>query len=117
MEPNLPNVGTDSKGISIPKILTYEKRLTVILARDDAGYCAYCPELDLVTEMTTSEEALEDMVEAIKDYAEEYMADLELYANSPNRAHHLPYIKAIVSCNNIWEIKMLLEVQYGLVHI
>ncbi len=117
MELNLPKLDTEVKGISIPKILTFEKRLTVILARDEGGYCAYCPELDLVIEMATSEDALEDMVEAIKDYAEEYMTDFEVYANSPNRAHHRPYIKAIAACKTDWEIKMLLEVQYGLVHI
>jgi antitoxin YefM len=117
MELNLPNVDTNVKEVSIPKILTFEKRLTVILARDEDGYCAYCPELDLVTEMAASEEALEDMIESIKDYAEEYMTDFDLYANSPNRAHHLPYIRAIIACKTDWEIKMLLEVQYGLIHI
>ncbi len=117
MELNIPGVGPANKEISIPKILTFEKRLTVILARDKDGFCAYCPELDLVTEMPAAEEALEDMVQAMEDYSAEYLADLELYANSPNRAHHLPYIRAIASCKNDWEIKMLLEVQYGLVHI
>ena len=34
-----------------PKISLFEKRLTVILARDGAMVCAFCPELDLVTEM------------------------------------------------------------------
>ena len=105
------------ESVSVPRILTFEKRLTVILARDEDRYCAYCPELDLVTEMITSEEALEDMVEAMKDYAEEYVEELELYSRSPNRAHHLPYVKAIASCKNDWDIKMLIEVQYGLVHI
>jgi hypothetical protein len=117
MDLSLPDVGTENKGFSFPKILTYEKKLTVILARDEEGYCAFCPELDLVTEMNSPEAALEDMVESIKDYAEEYMAEIDLYTNSPNRAHHLPYIKSIVSCKTNWEIKMLLEVQYGLVHL
>ena len=117
MELNNPEVAISKKGFSVPKILTFEKRLTVILARDEEGFCAYCPELDLVTEMNTAEEALEDLIEGMKDYAEEFMADLPLYASSPNRAHHLPYIKEITACKNDWEIKMLLEVQYGLVHV
>lgn len=113
------NLKTDivKKGISMPKIITSEKRLTVILAKDGDQFCAYCPELDLVTEMGNPEDALEDMIEAIKDYAKEYMEEVELYSNSPNRAHHLPYIKAISSCKDDWEIMMLIEVQYGLVHI
>ena len=39
-----------------PKISLSEKRLTVILARDEALVCAFCPELDLVTEMATPNE-------------------------------------------------------------
>jgi predicted RNase H-like HicB family nuclease len=105
------------KPVSVPKILTFEKRLTVILARDEDKYCAFCPDLDLVTEMESPEEALEDMVEAMKDYAEEYLSEYELYSRSPNRAHHLPYIKAIASCTNDWDIRMLVEVQYGLVQV
>ena len=116
MELNSPEVAS-KKVFPVPKILTYEKRLTVILARDKEGYCAYCPELDLVTAMDSAEEALEDLIEAMKDYAEEYMRDLKLFTASPNRSHHLPYIKAVTSCKNDWEIKMLIEVQYGLVHL
>jgi hypothetical protein len=117
MEANHRDLSTSIKTVSVPRILTFEKRLTVILARDEDKYCAYCPELDLVTEMATSEEALEDMVEGMKDYAEEYLQEFELYSHSPNRAHHLPYVKAIASCKDDWDIKMLIEVQYGLVHI
>ena len=117
MELDNRELGFASREIPIPKILTFEKSLKIILAQDKEGYCAFCPELDLVTEMASSEEALEDIIEAMKDYSEEYLADLELYTHSPNRAHHLPYIRAIASCKNDWEIKMLLEVQYGLVHV
>ena len=93
------------------------KRLIVILARDEDKYCAFCPELDLVTEMVTPEEAFEDMVEAMKDYANEYLNEYELYSRSPNRAQHLPYVKAVGSCKNHWDIKMLIEGQHGFVHI
>ncbi len=88
-----------------PKIMIQEKTLSILLALDGERFCAYCPELDLVTEMDTPEEAIEDMIEAIKDYAEEYMNDFELYSKSPNRAHHLPYIKAISSCKTDWELR------------
>ncbi|GFP25662.1 hypothetical protein HKBW3S43_01069 [Candidatus Hakubella thermalkaliphila] len=78
-----------------PKIMVQEKGLSVLLAMDGEKFCAYCPELDLVTEMNTPEEAIEDIIDAIKDYANEYITDFELYSKSPNRAHHLPYIELI----------------------
>lgn len=100
-----------------PRIMIREKLLTVLLALDDDKYCAYCPELDLVTEMDTPEDAVEDIIEAIKEYAQEYMEDLELYSNSPNRAHHLPYAKAVISCKADWELRMMIEIKHGLVHV
>jgi predicted RNase H-like HicB family nuclease len=100
-----------------PRIMIQEKVLSILLALDGEKYCAYCPELDLVTEMDTPEKAIADMIEAIKDYAEEYMEDIELYSKSPNRAHHLPYIKTISACKSDWELRMLIEIKHGLVHI
>lgn len=100
-----------------PKIMLREKSLSILLAQDGDKYCAYCPELDLVTETDTPEEAVEDMIEAMKDYAEEYIEDFELYSKSPNRAHHLPYIRAIESCKTDWELKMLIEIKHGLVYV
>ena len=45
----------------------------------------------------------------IEGVAEEYLEDLEIYENSPNRAHHLPYIQAIAACKDVWDIRMLIE--------
>ncbi|MBF0464903.1 MAG: hypothetical protein HQK88_07150 [Nitrospirae bacterium] len=103
--------------MNVPKIMMQEKRFTILIALDGEKYCAYCPELDLVTEMDTPEEAAEDIFEAMKDYANEYIEDLELYSVSPNRAHHLPYVKTIYSCNTDWELKMMTEINYGVIYV
>ena len=112
------NKGDEAQAaLSLPKIELTEKCLTVILATDQAQYCAYCPELDLVTEVPTPEEAIEDMLEAMQDYAEEYLSDLELYRKSPNRAHHLPYVRAIAACQDTWDLRMLIEILHGRIHL
>jgi len=100
-----------------PRIMVLEKRLSLLLAKEDDKFCAYCPELDLATEMDTYAETIGDMIEAIKEYAEEYMADYDLYSKSPNRAHHLPYINAVKSCSTDWELTMLIEIKHGLIHV
>ncbi|HEX9974802.1 MAG TPA: hypothetical protein VGD14_22300, partial [bacterium] len=79
----------------LPKITIQEKKLTVLMAKDNGNYCASCPELNLVTAMETEEATLNDLLEAMQDYAQEYLGELSLYRNSPNRAHHYPYIRAI----------------------
>ena len=100
-----------------PKIMVQEKTLSLLLAKEDDKYCAFCPELDLVTETDTYEETVDDMIDAIRHYADEYMTDYELYTKSPNRAHHLPYIEAIRSCKTDWELRMLIEIKHGFIHV
>jgi predicted RNase H-like HicB family nuclease len=99
----------------IPKIELQEKCVSVIIAKTQDGYCAYCPELDLVTELDSIDEAFKDVIEAIKDYTKEYMKDFNLYSNSPNRAHHLPYIQRISGCKDDFELLSILEIRYGFV--
>ncbi len=108
---------TKHRRVREPKILVPEHRLTILLAKDNDSYCAKCPELDLVTQLPTAEEALEDLIEAIKDYSKEYLRDRKLYAASPNRAHHLPYIEAIAACKTDWDLRTLIEIKHGFVHV
>lgn len=100
-----------------PKIMVAEALLTVLLAKDNGHHCAKCPELDLVTELPTADAALEDLIEAIRDYAKEYLQNRDRYAISPNRAHHAPYIEAIAACKTGWELRTLIEIKHGLVHV
>lgn len=103
--------------MNITKIMVQMNTLSVILTKDSEKYGAFCPELDLVTEMDTPEDAVEDLIEAIKDYADEYINEFELYSKSPNRAHHLPYIEAVKSCKTDWDIRLLIEIKHSSIHI
>jgi len=91
-------------------IVTGVSLLNVFIVKDDEAYMAKCPELDLVTEMDTKEQALKAMVEMIIEYAEDYIAQEELYLQSPNRAHHKPYIDAILACDTKLELTKRLSV-------
>ena len=68
------------------------EKLTAIIEPSEGVYVATCPELDLVTEGNTLEEALDDLIDMTMDYAEQYMEEFELFSKSPNRAAHKPYI-------------------------
>ncbi len=104
-------------------VFVYEKRnptlivrgslISLILAKDENKICAFCPELDIITEMPSEDEALCDMLEALRDYAVEYKGNFRQYHNSPNRAHHWPYIKAILKTKDAWELRRLLDIRYG----
>jgi len=102
---------------NIATIITGVSLLTIFIAKDDESYMAKCPELDLITEMNTKEEALKAIVEMIVEYAEDYKSNEDMYVRSPNRAHHKPYIDAILACNDEWELMELLEVRYAHLHL
>lgn len=91
--------------------------LTVLVLKDDGRFMAKCLELDLVTEMDTPHEALQAMLEMIREYAEDYRARERLYRASPNRAHHKPYIDRIVACRDKWELWELIEIRHGRLYL
>ncbi|HEO64381.1 MAG TPA: hypothetical protein ENI73_00780, partial [Spirochaetes bacterium] len=70
-------------------------KLTAIIEPSDSVYIASCPELDLVTEGDTTNEALSDLIEMTIDYAEQYMEEFDQFSKSPNRASHKDYILEI----------------------
>ncbi len=55
--------------------------------------------------------AIEDLIESVGDYADENTNELELYPQSPNRAHHRPYVKAVKVCKTDWDIRLLMEIK------
>jgi hypothetical protein len=100
-----------------PTLILRGPLISLIFARDNNMICAFCPELDITTEMSTEEEALIDVLDAIRDYAREYKSNFKLYRKSPNRAHHWPYIRAILKTKNNWELRKLLDIRYGDIHL
>jgi hypothetical protein len=70
-------------------------KLTAIIEPAERRWVAFCPELDLATEGDTPDAALDDLVVMALDYSEQYMAELERFSQSPNRAAHLTYIRAL----------------------
>ena len=72
-----------------------EIKLTAIIEPADGAFVALCPELDLTTEGDTPDAALADLVEMALDYSEQYAAEFDRFSQSPNRAPHAPYIRAL----------------------
>lgn len=87
------------------------KKLTLELEYDPEThqYVAACPELDLATAGDGEEEAIDDLVEAMEEYAQDYLERLDLFASSPNRRAHLPLILSIASCASKADMRGLLE--------
>lgn len=91
--------------------------LTVLLVKDEERFMAKCLELDVVTEMDTPQEALQAILEMIREYAADYHAREQLFIASPNRAHHKPYVDRILACQDEWELWELIEIRHGRLHL
>jgi hypothetical protein len=72
-----------------------EIKLTAIIEPVERAFVALCPELDLATEGDTPDAALADLVDMALDYSEQYTAEFDRFSQSPNRAPHAPYIRAL----------------------
>jgi len=91
--------------------------LNVVLFGKDKRTLAQCIELDLIAEMDTTEAALKALVEMIGEYAEDYKAREQLFAHSPNRAHHKPYVDEVLRCNTEQGLLERLVIRYGSIQL
>ena len=91
--------------------------LNVVLFSEGQRIMAQCIELDLITEMDSAEAALKAIVEMIREYAEDYREREELFAHSPNRAHHKPYLDELLRCNTEQELLERLVIRYGSIQL
>lgn len=57
-------------------------------------------DLDIAENGETKEAALDKLVSELFEYAKEYQENFNMYFNSSNRQHHLPYVLKILSCDN-----------------
>lgn len=101
----------------IPEFIHGIPLINIYIIKDNNRYMAKCPELDIITEMDTSEAALNSILEMLKEYAEDYKNREKLYTKSPNRAHHKPYVDKIMGCKDKWALYELIIVKYGHVYI
>jgi predicted RNase H-like HicB family nuclease len=91
--------------------------MDVVVFKDDNQYTAFCPEFNLAIAQNSPEEAIEDIILATKEYAEDYMNNFEVYSKSSNRKHHLPLIQHISELKDDWEIREMIDVRYGGLYI
>ncbi len=69
------------------------------------GVAIWLPELELYGTGTDPDEALSDLEEEIRDYAERYVNESELYLASPNRRQHYPYVMRAVALDLLGQLR------------
>lgn len=80
-----------------------------ILTEDDGSTTMALDQLELFVNAPTKDEAIKDLANELKIYAEDYYNRIELFINSVNRRQHFPYVMRVWLCKTDDEIKSLLE--------
>lgn len=80
-----------------------------IITEDDGSITLALDSLELYSNGTSLEDAIQDFVEELKIYASDYLQRSQLFLNSPNRKSHFPYILRVLLSDSDEEIRDLLE--------
>jgi antitoxin YefM len=60
--------------------------------RDGEGVSVWLPELEVYGHGGQVDSALEDLAQEVREYVDEYLADIDRYRHAPNRSSHFPYV-------------------------
>jgi hypothetical protein len=58
---------------------------------------AWLPEFELYGHGDDVDSALQDLANEVREYVDEYLADIDRYRHAPNRASHFPYVLKVLA--------------------
>jgi len=80
-----------------------------VLHEDDGSVTLALDNLEIYVNGENLDEAVKELVDDLKNYAQDFIARSQLFLNAPNRRSHFPYVLRILLCENDEEIRGLLE--------
>ena len=67
---------------------------------EDGSFTGTLEELDLIENAPSKKECLFSLLEAMKEYAQDFYNEFSLWSSAPNRKSHIPYILKILSSSD-----------------
>lgn len=80
-----------------------------IIKEDDGSITLALDNLELYSNGSSLEDAINELIEELKVYASDYLQRSQLFLHAPNRKSHFPYILRVLLCDSDKEIRDLLE--------
>lgn len=90
-------------------ILSHFSLKPEIIVEDDGSTTLIIDKLEIYANANTQEEAINELIIDLKQYAEDYFQRSQLFFHSPNRRDHFPFVLRVMLCDNDNEIRELLE--------
>lgn len=98
---------------TLDEILKPYKFTALLYAEDDGSITASLHEIDIAANAGSRDEVLSLLARDLMEYAEEYYSSYNMYALSPNRKAHLPYILKVLIQENHEKVRDLIVCQAG----
>jgi len=67
-----------------------------VIHEDDGSVTVAVDRLEWAVNTLTQEAAVRELIQDLRQYAEDYIASSELYLRAPNRRAHFPYVLQIL---------------------
>ena len=80
-----------------------------ILHEEDGSVTLALDTLEMYVNGDTLDKAIIELVQDLKNYAQDFIDRSQLFLNAPNRKSHFPYVLRILLCENDEEIRSFLE--------
>ena len=71
-----------------------------LFEEEDGSFTGTLEELDLIENAPSKENCLLFLLEAMKDYAQDFYNEFTLWSSAPNRKKHIPYVLKILSSSD-----------------
>jgi antitoxin YefM len=84
-----------------------------VIPEEDGSVTLALDQLELYANNATLETAVQDLIQDLKIYAEDYIERPQLFLQAPNRKGHFPYILRILLCENDEDLCSLLELVHA----
>jgi hypothetical protein len=81
-----------------------------VLPEEDGSTTLALDQLEIYVNGKTTEDAINEFIEELKTYANDFIERSQLFLNAPNRRSHFPYILRVLLCDTNEEIRSLLEI-------
>jgi len=98
---------------TISQLVADLKYVAQQFAEDDGSVTLSLIDMDIVANGRTLEEAKQILAQDIRDYAEDYYSDFELYSKAANRKAHLPCVLKALLAKSTKEVEEAIVCQNG----
>lgn len=77
--------------------LRHLKFTVSLFEEEDGSFTGTLEELDLIENAYSKKDCIASLIEAMKEYAQDFYNEFSLWSSAPNRKDHVPYVLKILS--------------------